>query len=192
MSGSIVANRENPQSPQSEQLVDPGQDWYTIVRVNMFLSTTGLSVASRVFRGAMTEIDFKYAHAAILVSNIERSVSFYERAVGWEREFSGNYDESLGEANGYGGPGRIAMGKMGGVPLEFVEMQVSLERKERPRHFGIFMCSVVVKDLAPVRARLKAAEIPLTRELDVGRSHLLVVTDPDGQEIGIIGPREQA
>lgn len=140
----------------------------------------------------MSNIEFKYAHAAILVSNIERSAQFYERAVGWEREFGGDFDESLGEANGYGGKGRIVMGKLGGVPLELVEMKVALEPKERPKHYGIFMCSVVVKDLAPVRERLKAAEIPITREVDVGRSRLIVVTDPDGQEIGIIAVKPQA
>jgi catechol 2,3-dioxygenase-like lactoylglutathione lyase family enzyme len=137
----------------------------------------------------MSKIEYTYAHAAILVSNIERSAQFYERAVGWVREFGGDFDEALGRANGYGGPGRILMGKLGGVPLELVEMQVPLEPKQRPRHFGIFMCSVMTKDLAPVLAQLKAENIPITRELDVGRSHLLVVTDPDGQEIGIIGPR---
>ena len=137
----------------------------------------------------MTEIEFKYAHAAILVSNIERSAHFYERAVGWKREFGGSYDDSLGRANGYGGPGRILMGKLGGVPLELVEMQVPLEPKQRPGHFGIFMCSVAVQDLAPVWAQLKAQGIPITRELDVGGIRLLVLTDPDGQEIGIIGPR---
>ncbi|HKP60684.1 MAG TPA: VOC family protein [Polyangiales bacterium] len=135
----------------------------------------------------MSEIEYTYAHAAILVSNIERSAQFYERAVGWKREFGGSYDDALGHANGYGGPGRILMGKLGGVPLELVEMQVALERKARPRHFGIFMCSVMVCDLEPVRKNLQAQDIPITRELDVGRSRLLVVTDPDGQEIGIIG-----
>lgn len=134
----------------------------------------------------MIEIQFKFAHAAILVSNLERSIDFYQRAVGWELEFQLSLDDALGEANGYGGPGRIAMGKFGGVPLEFVEMQVPLERKQRPKHFGIFMCSVMVPDLAPVRARLSAENISITRELPVGRSHLLVLTDPDGQEIGII------
>lgn len=138
----------------------------------------------------MSKIEFKYAHAAILVSNIERSAAFYEQAVGWEREFGGDYDESLGRANGYGGPGRILMGKLGGVPLELVEMQVLLEPKGRPRHYGIFMCSVMVQDLAPVRERLKVANIPITRELAVGRSYLLVLTDPDGQEVGIIGLRD--
>lgn len=138
----------------------------------------------------MTTIDFEYSHAAILVSNIERSAQFYERAVGWEKEFGGSYDESLGVANGYGGPGRILMGKMGGVRLQLVEMQVPLVHKKLQNHFGIFLCSVTVKDLAPVRERLKAAEIPITRELDVGRVHLLIMTDPDGQEVGIIGPQE--
>jgi predicted enzyme related to lactoylglutathione lyase len=137
----------------------------------------------------MTDIDFTYGHAAILVSDIERSARFYERAVGWGREFSRDLDESLGKANGYGGPGRIVMGKLGGVHLQLVQMGVPLERKQRQNHHGIFMCSVMVKDLAPVRERLKAEGIPITRELDVGRSHLVVVTDPDGQEIGIIAPQ---
>jgi predicted enzyme related to lactoylglutathione lyase len=137
----------------------------------------------------MTDIEFTYGHAAILVSDIERSASFYERAVGWGREFSRDFDESLGKANGYGGPGRIMMGKLGGVHLQLVQMQPPFERKERQRHFGLFLCSVMVKDLAPVRERLKAAGIPIARELDIGRSHLVVVTDPDGQEIGIIAPQ---
>jgi catechol 2,3-dioxygenase-like lactoylglutathione lyase family enzyme len=139
----------------------------------------------------MSVIEFTYSHAAILVSSIERSAAFYEQAVGWKREFGGTYDDALGRANGYGGPGRILMGKLGGVSLQLVEMQVPLERKLRPAHFGIFMCSVMVPDLKPVRAHLAAQDIPITRELHVGRSHLLVVTDPDGQEIGIIGPQEQ-
>jgi predicted enzyme related to lactoylglutathione lyase len=139
----------------------------------------------------MSKIDYKYSHAAILVSNMERSIEFYQRAVGWEREFASELDESLGRANGYGGPGRIVMGKMGGVSLQLVQMQVPLEPKQRPNHFGIFMCSVIVGDLTPVLANLQAQGIPITRDLDVGRSRLLVVTDPDGQEIGIICPRPQ-
>lgn len=135
----------------------------------------------------MADIDFAFAHAAILVKDIERSKLFYERAVGWKEEFSREFDESLGKANGYGGPGRITMGKMGGVHLQLVQMQVPMERKERPKHFGIFMCSVIVKDLAPARARLQEYGIPITREMAIGLSQLLVVTDPDGQEIGIIG-----
>jgi predicted enzyme related to lactoylglutathione lyase len=137
----------------------------------------------------MTDIEFSYGHAAILVSDIERSKHFYERAMGWREEFSREFDESLGRANNYGVPGRIMMGKVGGVPLQLVQMKVQLERKQRQGHYGIFMCSAMVKDLAPVRERLKAAGIPITRELDVGRSHLLVLTDPDGQEIGIIAPQ---
>lgn len=140
----------------------------------------------------MAKIEYSYAHAAILVSDIERSARFYERAVGWEREFGGEYDEALGRANGYGGPGRILMGKLGGVPLELVEMKVPLEPKQRPKHFGIFMCSVITRDLSAVLAHLEAEGIPITRDVDVGRSRLLVVTDPDGQEIGIIGPRSQS
>ena len=139
----------------------------------------------------MSEIEFTYSHAAILVSNIERSAHFYERAVGWKREFGGSSDDALGRANGYGGPGRILMGKLCGVSLQLVEMQVTLEPKQRPGHYGIFMCSVMVRDLAPVRAHLKAEGIPITRELDVCKSRLLVVTDPDGQEIGIVALREQ-
>jgi len=139
----------------------------------------------------MTKIDFEYSHAAILVSDIERSAEFYERAVGWEQEFSGSFDESIGRANGIGGRGRILMGKLGGVRVQLVQMQASLERKERQNHFGLFLCSVAVRDFAPVRERLAAAGIPISRELDIGRSHLIVVTDPDGQDIGIVGPQQK-
>jgi predicted enzyme related to lactoylglutathione lyase len=140
----------------------------------------------------MTKIDFEYAHAAILVSNIERSAPFYEQAVGWEREFEMSLDGLLGEANGYGGPGRVMMGKMGGVRLQLVQMQVPLEpKKQLPRHTGIFLCSVTVKDLAPVRARLKAADIAITREVDVSGIRLLIMRDPDGQEIGVFGPQDE-
>jgi hypothetical protein len=69
-------------------------------------------------------------------------------------------------------------------------MRVPLERKERPKHFGIFMCSVFINDLGPVREHLKKENIPITRELAVGRSYLLVLTDPDGQEVGIIGMKD--
>jgi catechol 2,3-dioxygenase-like lactoylglutathione lyase family enzyme len=142
----------------------------------------------------MSEIDFKYSHAAILVTNIERSKPFYEQAVGWKQLFTAEFDEKLGEANGYGGRGKIAMGDMGGVHLQLVEMQVPLERRAFHKHCGLFLCSVMVKpkDVPAVRARLEAANIPITRELDVGRSHLLIMTDPDGQEIGIVVVPEQA
>jgi len=140
----------------------------------------------------MTKIDFEYSHAAILVSDIERSAQFYERAVGWEQEFSGSFDDSIGVANGIGGRGRILMGRLGGVRLQLVQMEATLERKQRHGHYGLFLCSVAVKDFAPVRERLAAAKIPIARELDIGRSHLIVVTDPDGQDIGIVGPQQKA
>jgi predicted enzyme related to lactoylglutathione lyase len=139
----------------------------------------------------MTKIDFQYSHAAILVSDIERSAQFYERAVGWEREFSGSFDDSIGRANGVGGTGRILMGKLGGVRLQLVQMEAPLERKQRPNHYGLFLCSVAVPDFGPVRERLAAAKIPITRELDIGRSRLIVVTDPDGQDIGIVAPQQK-
>jgi len=139
----------------------------------------------------MTKIDFEYSHAAILVSDIERSARFYESALGWEQEFSGSYDESIGRANGIGGPGRILMGRLGGVRLQLVQMEARLEPKQGHRHYGLFLCSVSVKDLAPMRERLAAARIRIARELDIGRVHLLVVTDPDGQDIGIIGPQQK-
>lgn len=140
----------------------------------------------------MSNIDYRYSHAAILVTDMERSLDWYERAVGWRREIDAEFGEDLGRANGYGGPGRIVLGKMGGVHLQLVKMQVPLERKERPAHCGIFMCSVMTPDLTPVREHLKAEGIPITRELPVGKSYLLVLTDPDGQEIGIIGTGKQS
>src|SRR4030095_3241525 len=142
--------------------------------VEYVLASTRLT---QILDRVMTKIDFEYSHAAILVSDIARSAQFYERAGGGEPEFSGSFDDSIGRANGIGGPGRILMGKLGGVRLQLVQMQALLERKRRPSHYGLFLCSVAVKDFAPVRERLAAAGIPIARELDIGRSHLIVVTD---------------
>lgn len=78
----------------------------------------------------------------------------------------------------FGGPGRIMMGKLGGVRLQLVEMQTNPEPKIRPNHCGLFMCSVAVRELDTMRARLKAADIPITRQVDVSRTRMLVVTEP--------------
>lgn len=134
----------------------------------------------------MTDIDFKYSHAAILVSNLERSMDFYQRAVGWTHSFTLEQGSDLGEANAVGGSGRISFGLLGGVPLEFVEMQVPLERRSSPNHYGLFLVSVTVSEIEPVLKRLAENNIPITRDVQVTGVRLLVLTDPDGQEVCII------
>ena len=34
----------------------------------------------------MSDLEFTYSHAAILVSDIVRSAAFYERTIGWRQE----------------------------------------------------------------------------------------------------------
>lgn len=134
----------------------------------------------------MKHIEHKFSHAAIFVSNMERSIDFYERALGWVQSFSVNMDSSLGVANRVGGPGRICRGELAGVPLQLVEMEKPLARKEDPIHYGIFMFSLIFSDLEPVRAHLKAEGFTISREQQLPGSLVLTLTDPDGQEIALI------
>jgi hypothetical protein len=50
------------------------------------------------------------------------------------------------------------------------------------------MVSANADDLAAARAKLAQAGIQITREVDIGGRRLLVMTDPDGQEVCIVGP----
>jgi catechol 2,3-dioxygenase-like lactoylglutathione lyase family enzyme len=132
-----------------------------------------------------------YSHAAMLVSDIEASAQFYKDVFAWEPSFASTFtDGSLGDANGFSGsPGRILMGQVGGVQLELVEMEPSLEpRPLPPRSYGLHMVSVYVPDVAVARARCEKAGVDIRREVRIGDVLLLVVADPDGQEVGVIGP----
>jgi catechol 2,3-dioxygenase-like lactoylglutathione lyase family enzyme len=135
----------------------------------------------------------RFAHIAALVSDLDRSTRFYEQVVGWRVLFDHRFDDgTLGAANGVGGNGRIRMGEVDGVRFELVEMEAPLPpRAGRPDHLGAFLLSVSVDSVDSLDGIGKAAAAAggeVRRTVAIGGSTLLVVADPDGQEVGIIAP----
>lgn len=130
-----------------------------------------------------------FAHLAVLVSDLERSTRFYVGLLGWEVAFDQAFDDgSLGAANAVGGAGRIRMGAIDGVGFELVEMRRPLTPRGAPDHYGTFLMSVRVPSLVGLAETATALGGEVRRRVPIGGSELLVIADPDGQEVGLIAP----
>lgn len=129
-----------------------------------------------------------FAHVAILVSDLDRSAAFYAAVCGWQPIFDHQFtDGSLGRANAIGGAGRVRMGEIDGVRVELVEMARPLDRPGPRSHYGLLLLSVQSEDLDAAAAAATDAGGAVCRSVAVGEATLLVVADPDGQEVGVIG-----
>jgi catechol 2,3-dioxygenase-like lactoylglutathione lyase family enzyme len=130
-----------------------------------------------------------FAHVAILVSDLDRSGAFYTAVCGWRPVFDHAFDDgSLGRANAIGGAGRVRMGEVDGVRIELVEMARTLAQPGPRDQYGVFLLSVVAEDLDVVAQAATATGGDVRRSVPIGQATLLVVADPDGQEVGVIGP----
>jgi catechol 2,3-dioxygenase-like lactoylglutathione lyase family enzyme len=133
----------------------------------------------------------EFAHIALLVSDIERSKRWYRDLLGWQELFSHVTPTVLGDLNGFKGTGGdIAMGEIRGVRVEFVQMHTDepLERWRRNDHYGMFLLSVRINDVEAVRERCRNLGVEIVREGLIGQTCTMFVVDPDGQEVGLVGP----
>jgi catechol 2,3-dioxygenase-like lactoylglutathione lyase family enzyme len=131
----------------------------------------------------------EFAHVAVLVSDVARSAAWYHDVLGWEPVFEADQGPVLGEANGHGGPGSIAMGRIGATNVELVAMhEPPLGPWRRSERYGLMLISIRVSDVPAARARCAAFGAAIAREVAFGPTLVLVVTDPDGTEIAIVGP----
>lgn len=134
-----------------------------------------------------------FADVALLVSDLERSKNWYGDMLGWRELFSQAMPPVLGDLNGFAGrTGDIAMGEICGVRLEFVQMHTErpLKNWQRNDHYGIFLLSFRITDVAAVRARCATLGVEILREASIGQSRTVFVIDPDGQELALVGPDE--
>jgi catechol 2,3-dioxygenase-like lactoylglutathione lyase family enzyme len=136
-----------------------------------------------------------YGHLAILVSDLDRSVRWYTDAMGWveswRQDTSGGW---LGELNGLGGDGRVAMGSIASVPVELVQMvdASAVRHDRRPQQYGLFLLSARVDDYDLARKHCEELDIEIARDVEfAGGGRLLVLVDPDGQEVCLIGKAQQ-
>jgi catechol 2,3-dioxygenase-like lactoylglutathione lyase family enzyme len=144
-----------------------------------------------------------YAQARIdiglVVSDLDRSVAFYENALGMQRAYSFNVDTAFARESGL----------TAGAPLHAVAMKLTDEEGTpvlklvrvgapeayRPRFIdeqsGIRYLTVFVTALAPVLERLERHQVPVLGRGPVQMSNgesFALVQDPDGVFVELIGP----
>jgi catechol 2,3-dioxygenase-like lactoylglutathione lyase family enzyme len=138
---------------------------------------------------SQTRVDVAFSHVALLVSDIEASVRWYRRLFGWTEHFVSSMSSELGDLNGFTGkPGTVAMGDVGGVRVEFVQMDTDdtlVAPTAKDRH-GLFLLTVRVDDLVALRQRFERFGTTVVREGRIGHTTTLVVEDPDGQEVAVV------
>jgi catechol 2,3-dioxygenase-like lactoylglutathione lyase family enzyme len=135
-----------------------------------------------------TEVEVAFSHVALLVSDIDASVRWYRELFGWTEQFVQPLGSALGDLNGFtGAPGVVAMGDIGGVRVEFVQMATTeaLAAPSARESHGLFLLTVRVDDLDAIRHRCAERGIAIVREGRLGQTTTLIVEDPDGQEIAI-------
>jgi catechol 2,3-dioxygenase-like lactoylglutathione lyase family enzyme len=135
----------------------------------------------------------------LVVSDLERSIAFYQDALGMQRVYSFEV----------GAPFAREAGLTAGVPLNVVAMKLTADddapvlklvrtgepETYRPRFIddqsGVRYLTVFVTALAPVLERLKHHDVPVLGEGPVRMSNgqsLALVQDPDGLFVELIGP----
>lgn len=135
----------------------------------------------------------------LVVSDLERSVAFYEDALGMQRAYSFNVDTAFARESGLtaGAPLHAVAMKLtdeeGAPVLKLV--RVGAPEANRPRFIdeqsGIRYLTIFVTALAPVLERLEQHQIPVLGDGPVQMSNgqsFALVQDPDGVFIELIGP----
>jgi glyoxylase I family protein len=142
-------------------------------------------------------------HACLGVSDLERSIAFYEEVLGFRVTVAGDFDDE-GHVEMMrlppGGRGRAVTVQPRGVrtgTVELIEMVVPGREGRppaRPQDLGVFMLAfeVVEEDLAAACARMEAAGVefwsrPIVVDVpDFGRIESVVCEDPDGTMIELL------
>jgi catechol 2,3-dioxygenase-like lactoylglutathione lyase family enzyme len=158
--------------------------------------------AEPMAQAAASDFAGETIHIGVVVSDLAASMRFYEEVIGMQRVTSFALDEDFGRRSGL----------TGGVPVEIQVLQLGAgetatqwklmtfgDRAEAQRgdfihqSTGMQYITLLVTDLNAVVDRLQAHNVTLLGEtptpLPDGR-HFVLIQDPDGTFIELIGPME--
>jgi catechol 2,3-dioxygenase-like lactoylglutathione lyase family enzyme len=140
-------------------------------------------------------------HIGVVVKDLEESVAFYTDVIGMKKTGGFAVDAEFGKASGLtrGLPFSVTVLKLKDAPdaAQFKLMSFEKDAKTpRSAHIedalGIQYVTLMVTDLTPVVARIEAAGVPFLGQtpvpLDDGGQHFVLIQDPDGTFIELIGP----
>ena len=171
---------------------------------NSFLKLLGIAAALLVNYTAYSQANFssKLIGLGVVVSDLDRSLDFYVDGIGMVKAYSFTINEDFSKKSGLsnGIPVSVTVLKLENSPdaNEWKLMSFG-EKGTRPKSdfiqddTGVQYITIHVKALKPVIKRLKernvnflgSTPIPLNEEV-----HFVLVQDPDGIFIELIGPME--
>ena len=142
-------------------------------------------------------------HVGVVVKDLEASIAFYTEVIGMKKTGEFDVDAAFGKASGLTGglAFHVDVFRLRDQPDAAQLKLMSFEKDAKsPKSthiqdaLGIQYVTLNVIDLAPFVARIKAAGVPFLGEtpvplFDTGR-HFVLIQDPDGTFIELIGPME--
>ena len=140
-------------------------------------------------------------HIGVVVKDLDAAVAFYTDVIGMTKTGGFEVDAEFGQASGLtkGLPFSVTVLKLKDAPDATQFKLMSFEKDaETPKSayiedaLGMQYVTLMVDDLTPFVARIKAAGVPFLGQTPVplgdGGQHFVLVQDPDGTFIELIGP----
>jgi catechol 2,3-dioxygenase-like lactoylglutathione lyase family enzyme len=140
-------------------------------------------------------------HIGMVVKDLDASVAFYTDVIGMKKTGGFEVDGAMGRATGLtrGLPLNVTVLKLKDSPdaaqlklMSFGKDARGTKSEHVEDAFGIQYITLNVVDLTPFVERIKAAGIPFLGETPIplgdSGNHFVLVQDPDGTFIELIGP----
>ena len=152
---------------------------------------------------AQSNFSSKLIGLGVVVSDLENSLDFYLNGIGMVKAYSFTINEEFSKRSGLsnGVPAAVTVLKLENSPEANEWKLMSFGKKAtdpKPRYIqddtGVQYITINVKALKPVIKRLKQKNIPFLGATPTRlneNSHFVLVQDPDGVFIELIGPMEQ-
>jgi len=166
----------------------------TIIAAALLALLAGAATAAEVFTGGAI-------HVGVVTKDLDASVAFYTDVIGMKKTGGFEVDAAFGKASGLtrGLPFRVTVLKLEDAPdaaqfklMSFDKDATTPKSAHIEDALGIQYITLMVVDLTPVVARLEAAGVPLLGETPIplgdSGNHFVLVQDPDGTFIELIGP----
>lgn len=151
---------------------------------------------------AQSAFSSKLIGVGVVVSDLERSLDFYMNGIGMVKTGSFTINEDFSKRSGLanGVPTAVTVLKLEDSPeanewklMSFGNKTTHPKQKYIQDDVGMQYITINVKALKPVMARLKQRNVPFLGNTPTPLSkttHFLLVQDPDGTFIELIGPME--
>ncbi|QMU27112.1 VOC family protein [Adhaeribacter radiodurans] len=151
---------------------------------------------------AQSNFSSKLIGMGVVVSDLDKSLDFYVNTIGMVKAYNFTINADFGKKSGLsnGVPTEVTVLKLENSPeanewklMSFGKKTSRTQSKYIQDDTGVQYITINVKSLKPVIERLKANNVKFLGNSPVSlneKSHFVLVQDPDGTFIELIGPME--